>query len=96
MPGLTARVAGVPEASEHSNTRDTERVTQSGDRDADKAGRPARNFWSGAALWVAFLAALAIKGVGLGYDAPTIAAGIAIGVSALLLVGWLMVRHSGG
>ena len=54
-----------------------------------------RRFLSGAVLWVAFVLALAAKGVGLGYDAPTIAAGIAIGIGALLLTGWLMIRYSG-
>jgi hypothetical protein len=69
-----------------------------GDRDAHPISginARTRGFLSGAVLWVAFVLALAAKGVGLGYDAPTIAAAIAIGIGALLLTGWLMIRYSG-
>jgi hypothetical protein len=45
-------------------------------------------------LWMAFVAALTAKGIGLGFDAPTIAAGIAIGIGSLLLVGGLILRFS--
>lgn len=55
----------------------------------------ARGYLSGAVLWVAFLLALAAKGIGLGYNGPTIAAAIAISIGALLLIGWLVTRYSG-
>lgn len=43
---------------------------------------------------MAFIVAMVVKGIGLGFDAVTIAAGVVIAIASLLLVGWLILRFS--